>query len=167
MRFRNHALTSDTVPPAFIVYLFGHLRSFRFISHTQRQQFDQFAEGRPYLVFLHTWTERDHDQPVWYRAHRRKISAPENVAIKRNFSAISVLRNRSLNGLYDVMAMAQIDRHPGLPAFAAECNVSQRDRATCDRKVLARFQLTTADIVAIRAVDSLLRLPLGSAGRRA
>ena len=116
-----------TRPPAFVVYMFGHLRSFQYISHKQRAQFDQFAEGRPYAVFVHTWTERDHNQPVWYRPLRKAKRA------HGNFSAIDVLRDPTLNGLHDVMAAAQVDRHPGLPAFAAMLKVRHSDKAQCDR----------------------------------
>jgi len=38
-----------------------------------------------------------------------------------------------LNGLHDVMAAAQVDRHPGLPAFAAMLKVRHSDKAQCDR----------------------------------
>ena len=120
----------DFKPPAFVVYMFGHLRSFQHISSRQRQQFDELAAGEPYLVFMHTWSERDHDRRVWYRSKRSQ--GEESAAA--NFSALEVLRDPARNALLDVMAASSVEPHPGLEVSAEALNVTRRDRKLCDAK---------------------------------
>ena len=53
--------------PAFVVYLCGHLRTFPLLAKRQLEQWDEFAAGAPYLVYLHTFDSLDHSRRVWYR----------------------------------------------------------------------------------------------------
>lgn len=115
-------MAAEDNAPAFLVYMFGHLRTFRHISHRQRQQFDTIAAGKPYLVFLHTWSETDHNRPVWWRDYRQQW--------RSNASVPKLIADPESNGLRDVMAESLIEEHPGLTA-AIEWNVTLKDRKVC------------------------------------
>ncbi len=81
------------------------------------------------MVFLHTWTERDHTRKVWYRSP--SWSPPPN---HRSFNVSDILRRADTNGLLDVIVETSIEPHPGLEASAMLLNVSRRDRQQCDAK---------------------------------
>lgn len=46
---------NDAKEPKFLLYMFGHLRTFQLRSKRHLQRWDDFAEGGDYLVFLHAW----------------------------------------------------------------------------------------------------------------
>lgn len=69
-------------PPAFLVYLSGHLRTHPLIAKRQLTQWDAFAAGKPYLVFLHTFDELEHGRNVWWRVDERfREPAPAHVNV--------------------------------------------------------------------------------------
>jgi hypothetical protein len=105
-------MASPPQAPAFLVYLYGHLRSFPLISQRQLEQFDTFAGGAPYLVFLHAWSELDHREQVWWRGGEAAT----------NWASIDVpelLLNTTLNGLAPRLAASTVEPHPGLGRFRA------------------------------------------------
>ena len=95
--------------PSFLVYVYGHLRSFPLISHQQAKQWDAFADGAPYLIFLHTWDRIDHGHHVWWR----KAGAMEPLLAQLNITAL--LQDPQTNGLQAHLAAVLVERHPGLP----------------------------------------------------
>lgn len=111
-------MTASPVPvqaPAFIVYLCGHLRTFPLISRRMRQQWDTFARGAPYLVFMHTWSEIDHRRKVWWRMNTGDVD--EGL---ENLNARTLLKNVTLNALASHLAAAQVEVHPGLEHFRVD-----------------------------------------------
>lgn len=93
--------------PSFLLYVFGHLRTYPLISGRIRRQWDSFSEGAPYLVFLHTWSELDHSQRVWYRSGTPSEAVPRT----RNGSVRAILDDPQTNAL--LVAESEVDEHPG------------------------------------------------------
>lgn len=75
----------DPTPPKALVILVGHLRSFPLVSAAMKSLLDVMMAGAPYAVYMHTWTELDHNDEVWWRkavrgltgAPRRRIALPQ------------------------------------------------------------------------------------------
>ena len=94
--------------PAFVVYLCGHLRTFPLLAKRQLEQWDEFAAGAPYLVYLHTFDSLDHSRRVWYRtADTARGAAGEELYTRRvlnerfnvsDIIAASPLRDRRERG---------------------------------------------------------------------
>jgi hypothetical protein len=122
--------------PKFLVYVVGHLRSFALISHRQRQQWDEFSAGEPYLVFLHTWTALDHHQRVWWQNAEQLKSRSKPPRI--NVSAL--LDDPHSNGLRDRLASSLVEEHPGLPGPSSSDNARCYRGFTCASDVAIQLE---------------------------
>lgn len=115
-------------PPAFLIYLCGHLRSFPLISVRQRLQWDAMANGSSYLVFLHTFDEIEHQRTVWWRPE-----GPPGSRLATALQAVNVseiLEDPQTNALHERMAARHISRHPRLLAAVTRQNLSD-NRCCC------------------------------------
>ena len=106
--------------------MFGHLRTFQLLSKRHLQQWDDFAEGGDYLVFLHAWDTIDHNEIVWYKGKdefdvKSYAVTPEDI-----------IKDPSLNALLPRIAGWKVDKHPGLTGIATKYGVNETlERSIC------------------------------------
>jgi len=86
--------------PKFLVYVFGHLRGFANISARVQKQWDAFAAGERYFMFLHTWSTIDHNGTVWWR----DSLSPELAKVRVR----SLLHDPLANGLRATATMIEV-----------------------------------------------------------
>ena len=104
--------------PKFLVYVFGHLRGFANISARVQKQWDAFAAGERYFMFLHTWSTIDHNGTVWWR----DSLSPELAKVRVR----SLLHDPLANGLRATATMIEVQ-----PTAAPE--LQARDKELCLR----------------------------------
>ena len=123
---RTYPPVGDVVAPKFLLYMYGHLRTFHLLSRRHLKQWDDFAEGGDYLVFIHTWDELDHNEQVWYKA------PGENDVRSFPISPADIVSNPSLNALLPRVAGWKIDTHPGRRAIAEAYGVDEEwEKTVC------------------------------------
>ena len=116
----------NVTEPKFLVYMFGHLRTFKLLSKRHLQQWDDFAEGGDYLVFLHAWDTIDHNEVVWYKG--KDQFSVQSYAVKPE----DIIKDPALNDFLPRIAGWKVDKHPGLAGIAQKYSVNETfERSLC------------------------------------
>jgi len=117
---------SSTQPPAMLVYLTGHVRTFFSISEQMVALLDATAGGSSYAVFMHTWDELDHGDSVWWR---RKAEVTSATAHFKPPDIARSLSDSRLNAFWGTRRfVARVDSHPGSAAISERYNTTKLNR---------------------------------------
>ncbi|KAK3271878.1 hypothetical protein CYMTET_19798 [Cymbomonas tetramitiformis] len=105
--------------PAFLIYMYGHLRSFSLLSNKLKEIWDAFSEGKPYVVFLHTWDEIDHSAKAWHKIPGVKLNITVDIH--------AMLADAGEDSILSKVVAHKVDPHPGLQAYNQKYGIGDLD----------------------------------------